>query len=96
MALLFPTGMRLWWKITVAVYLVAALGLSVYWMVTESGLVRILIEAQGGAIGGWLPKITMLVTLIILILPLAVLRFVLPVRVPPPEDPDAPNLMRWR
>jgi hypothetical protein len=96
MAVLFQPGMRLWWKITAAIYLVAAMGLTGYWLVTESGLVRILIEAQAGDRGTWYPKITALVTLLALMVPLIVLRFLLPVKLPAPIDPEAPNLMRWR
>lgn len=96
MALIFQAGYRLWWTITAAVYLVGAMILTGYWLVTESGLVRILIEAQAGERGTWYPKITALVTLLALMVPLLVLRFVLPVKKPAPVDPDVPDLMRFR
>ena len=68
---------RPWWKVTSIVYLVAALALVGYWAVTQSGLVRMLIQLQAGKDGEYYPTITFLVTFLLVLVPLIVLRFAL-------------------
>jgi hypothetical protein len=91
LGIVFDRRYKLWWRIAAGLYVAAAVGLSIYWLVTGSGLARIFIELIGvndgatvtfSATGVWA------LTMISLFVPGVVVRFALGrrVRVDDPDD----------
>ena len=78
MAKVFREGTHPVWAGFASVYLVGAVALTVYWLMTESGPIRWLADWQARTLfdGSWYPKITSLVVLVGVILPILPVRLV--------------------
>ncbi len=63
------------WKIFVLIYVLAEVGLSIYWMFDESGLVLMLHEWQAALFNGYYyTKISFLVCILLLLVPVFVIK----------------------
>jgi hypothetical protein len=93
---LFRENFRPWWKVFVIVYMLAAIGLVVFWSGTRTGLFALFdglfTHSEGdGRYEVHYPKIVFILTMLALMLPAIVLRFALGHRVRV-HDPN--NVMR--
>lgn len=76
MGIQFREGTRPAWKVFVCTYLVAAVALAAYWMITESGPIGRLGRVQARVFDGeWFPSVTTVCVLLAMLVPLAGIRF---------------------
>jgi hypothetical protein len=84
------------WGVFVLVWVFGMFGLDIYWLFTESGLVRVVAGWQASAFGGWYPELTVLVLMVAEIAVLLVVKVVIekstgvrltePLKPPPASD----------
>ena len=94
---IFRPGTNRLWAAFATIYLLAAFGLGLYWLFTESGPVAWLAALQGKVMAGrWFPKLTFIVLLLAELVPLGVLKLLIervtgtPMTAPLETPPAAP------
>jgi hypothetical protein len=79
MGRVFRAGTNTVWAAVVAVYVLATLGLSFYWLFTESGPIGWLGRWQARTLfdGSWYPKITTLLFIVVAVFALVAVKLVI-------------------
>jgi hypothetical protein len=74
----FREGTNPIWGAFVLIFVLGALGLDMYWLFTDSGLIGWLADVQGSIFGGqWFPKITLFLVFLVQIVILMVVKVVI-------------------